>query len=74
VRFSVVFDLRCIRGGSVRITASTRVARFERAIQLHHPRVDAAIIGPRTPAHLASALGSLDVALSAPEAALAALF
>jgi aryl-alcohol dehydrogenase-like predicted oxidoreductase len=42
---------------------------------LHHPQVDAAIIGPRTPAHLASALGSLDVALTAPEAAaLAALF
>ena len=42
---------------------------------LHHPRVDAAIIGPRTPAHLASALASLDIALSAPEAAaLAALF
>ena len=42
---------------------------------LHHPRVDAAIIGPRTPAHLASALAALDVALSAPAAAeLAALF
>jgi aryl-alcohol dehydrogenase-like predicted oxidoreductase len=42
---------------------------------LHHPRVDAAIIGPRTPAHLASALASLHIALSAPEAAeLAALF
>jgi aryl-alcohol dehydrogenase-like predicted oxidoreductase len=42
---------------------------------LHHPQVDAAIIGPRTPAHLASALGSLDVALTALEAAeLAALF
>lgn len=42
---------------------------------LHQPRVDAAIIGPRNPAHLASALTALDVALSPDEAAaLAALF
>lgn len=42
---------------------------------LHHPRVDAAIIGPRTPAHLASAITALDIALSSAEAAaLAALF
>jgi aryl-alcohol dehydrogenase-like predicted oxidoreductase len=42
---------------------------------LHHPQVDGAIIGPRTPAHLASALTALDVTLTAPEAAeLAALF
>ena len=42
---------------------------------LHHPQVDAAILGPRTPAHLASALAALHVALSPAEAAeLAALF
>jgi aryl-alcohol dehydrogenase-like predicted oxidoreductase len=42
---------------------------------LHQPQVDAAVIGPRTPAHLASALAALDVALAADEtAALAALF
>jgi 1-deoxyxylulose-5-phosphate synthase len=39
------------------------------------PQVDAAIVGPRTPAHLASALAALDVPLSAADAAaLAALF
>jgi aryl-alcohol dehydrogenase-like predicted oxidoreductase len=42
---------------------------------LHHPQVDAAILGPRTPAHLDSALPAIDIALSADEAAaLAALF
>lgn len=42
---------------------------------LHQPRVDAAILGPRTPAHLASALTALDVALSPSEvAAIGALF
>jgi aryl-alcohol dehydrogenase-like predicted oxidoreductase len=42
---------------------------------LHHPQVDAAILGPRTPAHLASALAAIDVVLSPEEAAeLAALF
>ncbi len=42
---------------------------------LSRPRVDAAIVGSRTPDHLASALTSLDVALSGEEAAaLAALF
>ena len=42
---------------------------------LHQPQVDAAIVGPRTPAHLASALAALDIALSAGDAAaLAALF
>jgi aryl-alcohol dehydrogenase-like predicted oxidoreductase len=42
---------------------------------LHHPRVDGAIVGPRTPAHLDSALAAIDITLSAPEAAeLAALF
>lgn len=42
---------------------------------LHRPAVDAAIIGPRTPAHLDSALSALDIALSPDDtAALAALF
>ncbi len=42
---------------------------------LHQPQVDAAIVGPRTPAHLDRALAALDVALSPAEAAeLAALF
>ena len=31
---------------------------------LHHPRVDAAIIGPRTTAHLDAALSSLTIPLS----------
>ena len=31
---------------------------------LHHPRVDAAIIGPRTPAHLDAALPAPSVVLS----------
>ena len=31
---------------------------------LHHPRVDAAIIGPRNPAHLAAALGATSIELS----------
>ena len=30
---------------------------------LHHPRVDAAIVGPRTPAHLDAALAALSVAI-----------
>lgn len=42
---------------------------------LHQPQVDAAILGPRTPAHLASALAALAIRLSADEAAaLAALW
>lgn len=42
---------------------------------LHHPHVNAAIIGPRTPAHLASALAAVDIALTAREAAeLSAVF
>jgi aryl-alcohol dehydrogenase-like predicted oxidoreductase len=41
---------------------------------LHHPQVDAAILGSRTPAQLASALASVDVRLSSDDAAaLAAL-
>src|SRR5262252_2724582 len=42
---------------------------------LRHPQVDAAIIGPRTPAHLAGARLALDIRLPLQEAAeLAALF
>jgi aryl-alcohol dehydrogenase-like predicted oxidoreductase len=42
---------------------------------LHHPRVDAAIIGPRTVVHLAEALTSVTISLSDDEAAtLGALF
>jgi len=42
---------------------------------LHHPRVDAAIAGPRTPAHLDAALAALPIRLSDDEAAsLSALF
>ena len=42
---------------------------------LHQPRVDAAILGARTPAHLASALTALELSLSPDESAqLAALF
>jgi len=41
---------------------------------LHHPAMDAAIVGPRRPDHLVAALGALDVTLSDEEAAaLAAL-
>jgi aryl-alcohol dehydrogenase-like predicted oxidoreductase len=36
---------------------------------LHHPQVDAALIGPRTPAHITSAITAVEVALTAPEAA-----
>ncbi|HTK29778.1 MAG TPA: aldo/keto reductase [Vicinamibacterales bacterium] len=42
---------------------------------LHQPRIDAAIIGPRKPAHLRDALGALDVRLDdASAAALGRLF
>ncbi|HET7506305.1 MAG TPA: aldo/keto reductase [Kofleriaceae bacterium] len=42
---------------------------------LHHPRVDAAILGPRRPEHLDTALAALEVSLTDAEAAeLAALF
>jgi aryl-alcohol dehydrogenase-like predicted oxidoreductase len=36
---------------------------------LHHPLMTAAIIGPRRPAHLDSALAALDVTLSVEDAA-----
>jgi aryl-alcohol dehydrogenase-like predicted oxidoreductase len=42
---------------------------------LHHPRVDAAIIGPRTAVHLAEAVTSTTITLSDDEArTLTALF
>ncbi len=42
---------------------------------LHHPQVDAAIVGPRTPEQLDSALAAIDITLPLSEAAqLAALF
>ena len=42
---------------------------------LHHPRVDAAIIGPRSPSHLDAALASTEVELSPDDwTRLAALF
>jgi aryl-alcohol dehydrogenase-like predicted oxidoreductase len=42
---------------------------------LHQPRVDAAIIGPRTAQHLAETLTSLTIALSDDDArSLAAMF
>jgi aryl-alcohol dehydrogenase-like predicted oxidoreductase len=36
---------------------------------LHHPRMDAAILGPRRPSHLATALTAIDITLSDDEAA-----
>jgi len=42
---------------------------------LHHPRMDAAIVGPRRPSHLDTALAALDIVLSDEDAArLAKLF
>jgi len=56
-------------------TRGVTIEALSLAWLLAQPQVDAAIVGPRTPAHLASALAALDVALSADEAkALAALF
>ena len=36
---------------------------------LHHPRMDAAIVGPRRPAHLDAALLALEITLSPQERA-----
>jgi NDP-hexose 2,3-enoyl reductase len=41
---------------------------------LHHPRVDAAIIGPRSVAHLDEALRSMAISLSADDARTLAAF
>ena len=42
---------------------------------LHHPRMDAAVLGPRRPSHLAAALTALDITFSDDEAArIAGLF
>jgi aryl-alcohol dehydrogenase-like predicted oxidoreductase len=43
---------------------STTMGALALAWVLHQPRVDAAIIGPRTPAHLDAALAALDVQLT----------
>ena len=37
------------------------------ACVLHHPQMDAAIIGPRRPEHVDAALGALSIVLSAEE-------
>jgi aryl-alcohol dehydrogenase-like predicted oxidoreductase len=51
------------------------VASLALAWVLHHPQMDAAIVGPRRPAHLDTALAALAITLSDAEAArLAALF
>ena len=43
----------------------TGMAALALAWVLHHPRVDAAIVGPRNPAHLDEAVASTEVDLSA---------
>ena len=54
---------------------NTTIDALALAWVLHHPQVNAAIIGPRTPAHLAGALAAIDVALTPSDAAeLAAVF
>jgi aryl-alcohol dehydrogenase-like predicted oxidoreductase len=45
------------------------VAALALAWVLHHPQMDAAIIGPRRPAHLDTALSALNVTLSDDDAA-----
>lgn len=51
------------------------VASLALAWVLHHPRMDAAVIGPRRPSHLETALAALDITLSDEDAArLADLF
>jgi len=51
------------------------VAALALAWALHHPQMDGAIVGPRRPAHLDTALSALSVTLTADEAArLARLF
>jgi 1-deoxyxylulose-5-phosphate synthase len=56
-------------------TRGVEVASLALAWALHHPQMDAAVIGPRRPAHLDTALAAIDITLSDDEAArLAALF
>jgi aryl-alcohol dehydrogenase-like predicted oxidoreductase len=50
-------------------TRGVEVSTLALAWVLHHPRMSAAIIGPRRPAHLDSALAALDVTLSAEDVA-----
>ena len=55
--------------------ASVDMSALALAWVLHHPRIDAAIVGPRTPAHLDAALAALYITLSDDEAVrLATLF
>ena len=61
-------------GGLAALEAEARARGVEMstlalAWVLHHPRMTAAIIGPRRPAHLDPALAALDVTLSAEDAA-----
>jgi aryl-alcohol dehydrogenase-like predicted oxidoreductase len=61
-------------GEEARVRA-VEIGALAMAWALHHPRVDAAIIGPRTAAHLEAALASTDIVLSDEDALrLAALF
>ena len=66
--------------GLVKVTALSALAEESRARGvdmgtlaiawvLRHPLMTAAIIGPRSPAHLGSALAALDVTVSADDAA-----
>ena len=48
---------------------SVDVAALALAWALHHPQMDAAVIGPRRPAHLDTALAALDISLTDEEAA-----
>ena len=50
-------------------TRGVEMSTLALAWVLHHPRMSAAIIGPRRPAHLDSALAALDVTLSTEDAA-----
>jgi aryl-alcohol dehydrogenase-like predicted oxidoreductase len=61
--------------GEAALARSVPASALAIAWVLHHPRVDAAIIGPRTVAHLAEALTAITISLSDDEAqTLAACF
>jgi 1-deoxyxylulose-5-phosphate synthase len=69
-----VFRALAAFGGEAR-TRGVEMSALAIAWALHHPRVDAAIIGPRNPSQLDAALASTAIALCASErAALAAPF
>ena len=69
-----------IYGGLDRLSSEAQsrgvdVSSVALAWVLAHPRMDAAVIGPRRPAHLDAAIAALDIALTSEEAArLAGLF